>query len=188
VSGVLLALALALAPSTGAVASGAEPRITGLRVRPEAAHLLVSFEVEGALDAETMERVHSGLPLAYRHTVEVVGRRAIPLWPAKVLARARIDVRVQYDSLTRQYHLTRDLELRRRKAAPPAESETHGTESIEAMRSWMTRVEDLPLLDLPFDAGDERLRLRVETSLGRRYVLYLFPGRVTVSAEQELEF
>jgi hypothetical protein len=187
----LLALSLAAAFSAlGAPGTGpsSEPRIDNLAVRRADGQLLVTFDVSGALDAEAMERVQSGLPLAYRHTLEIVGRRPLPLWPSRVLARARIDVQVHYDSLTRRYDLTREVHAERRRAAPEADVDTRSTESVETMRAWMTRVEDFPLVEPEAELEPERLRLRVETSLGRRYVMLVFPDRVTVSAERELGF
>ena len=56
----------------------------------------------------------------------------------------------------------------------------------EEMQAWMTQLEDLPILELPAGFEWERLRLRVKSSLGRRYMFYLIPTRLVVSAERKL--
>ena len=51
----------------------------------------------------------------------------------------------------------------------------------------MTEFDRLPALELPERARGAKLRVRVRSTLGRRYVMFLFPARIDVSAERSLE-
>ena len=126
--------------------------------------------------------------MVFRHRVEVLGRRTAAPWPSKRHASMRIVSTAVYDSLIQRYELLRTIELgkRRDRGRPPVEERTQ-TESIEQMRAWMTEFDQLPALELPETARDAQLRVRVRSILGRRYVLFLFPSRIDVSAERRLE-
>ena len=162
------------------------PSIDPLVTQADGGRLVVSFGLVDAMSAETLERIHSGLPVTYWHSVEVTRPRTVPLWPARVLAEARIVTSVDYDSLTRQYRLTRKIELRRPKEPISTEAE-RSTDSVEAMRAWMTQVPEIEMLDLAGPDELARVRVRVESALQRYYVFYMFPSRLTVSAERRLE-
>jgi hypothetical protein len=181
-------LLLCAAAPVEAADQSRKPRIDPLDARRLDERVSISFHVANGLAADTLDRIRSGLPVAQRHTVEVLGRRSVPLWPAKVHTRMRIDTSAVYDSLTRRYDLTRTIRLgpKKKKQATLAE-EHHSTDSIDEVRSWMTEFDVLPELELPEAALDARLRVRVESTLGRRFVLYMFPARLSVSAERKLE-
>ncbi len=183
---VLLALAAAPIPDTSQSASG-KPRLELSEARRAGGHAAVSFRLANVLGAEALEQMRSGVPVVYRHRVEVLGRRTAP-WPSKEHASMRIVTSAVYDSLTQRYELLRSIELgkRRNRDRPPLEERTQ-TESIEEMRVWMTEFDQLPALELPETARDAQLRVRVRSILGRRYVLFLFPSRIDVSAERSLE-
>jgi hypothetical protein len=181
------ALLAALAGSAARAEDDPRPAVEDLRATREAQRLVVSYRVSGALTDEVLERIQSGIPVTFEHELEVVARRALPLWPARVLVRRRLRVQVTYDALTRQYALSRETELHQRGQADAEPTVEHASvEAIDAVETWMTVV----ATDCPMDEVDAkrsgRLRLRVESELGRRYVLLLFPGQLTASAEQEL--
>jgi len=84
--------------------------------------------------------------------------------------------------------MRRDTEMRRRgKRVGVPTTERRTTELTEEARSWMTEIDEIPPLDLPPDEPHVRLRVRVESAFDRKYVLYLFPSRRTVSAERPVE-
>jgi hypothetical protein len=178
---------VAVAPA--AASKGAEaPRIEALEVRQVDDRIEVSFRVVNGLALKETERIRSGLPVRQRHRVEVVSKRAVPLWPAKVHRGLRIDTSAVYDSLTGRYELTRKLAIGGRKNLPPlVREDRRATESFDEVRSWMTEFDALPPLELPDSAANARLRVRVSSTLRRRFVLYVFPGKVSVSAERRLE-
>jgi hypothetical protein len=186
VGAVALAAATALSPPADAASAA---RIAGLEVRRAGDRVFVSFGVDGAVTEDVVERIHSGIPVTFRHRVELLARRAVPLWPSRVLGRIRVEASVSYDALTRRYELRRQIEVKAGGATDEATGGTGGevsTESLQDVRAWLTELRDLPGLVLPQGAESERLRVRVESVLGRRYVLYWIPTRVEAAAEQPL--
>jgi hypothetical protein len=190
VAGVLLAQLFAI-PVLGGESDEvpSKPSIDGLITRLESGRAIVSFRVAHGLSDEALERIDSGIQVELRHRLEVVSKRAIPLTPAKVLARTVIHTRAEYDALTRRYALERVVEFRgpHKKQAPPPTEEQRFTTSADEMRAWMTQLDDIAVYDPvePF-SEDEQLRVRVDSSLGRRYVLLIFPSSLTASAELPL--
>jgi hypothetical protein len=182
----LLLLGVALPVEAGDAQD--KPRIDPFRAQRVDDRITVSFHVINGLSADMVERVRSGLPVTQRHRVEVLARRSVPLWPAKDVARMYIDTSAIYDSLTQRYALTREIRVgpKKKKGAVVSE-ESHGTDSIDVVRSWMTEFDVLPELELPVLQADTRLRVRVESTLGRRFVWYMFPGHHSATAEQRLD-
>jgi hypothetical protein len=174
---------------TAAVAvAGGEPRIDPFEARRDGDRVAVSFHVEGAVLGDALDHLQSGLRIEQRHRVEVLGRRPVPLWPAKTLARLRIDTSATFDTLTRHYELSRVIQRAARgERWETLREERHRTLSLDEVRTWMSEFTGLPELELPEEVRQARVRLRIESTLGRRFVLYLFPGSLTVSAELRLE-
>ena len=109
--------------------------------------------------------------------------------PPRVLSRVVIETGVQYDPLTRRYDLTRTVALKggRKREAPPPREEGRLTESADEMRAWMTEFSRVTVFDPFRPIEGERLRVRVTSSVGRRYVWSIFPASLTASAEWKLE-
>ena len=149
---------------------------------------MVSFRVDNGITDDTLERIHSGIPVTFRHKIELVARRGFML-PAKVLVRVVIETGVQYDPLTRRYDLLRRIELkgRRKRETPPPREEAQQTLSVDEMRAWMTEFSEVAVFDPFRPIVGERLRVRVSSSVGRRYVWSIFPANLTASAEWMLE-
>ena len=188
-AGLLVLLALTAAPvGDTKEPARAKPRLELSEVRRDGSRVAVSFRLADALGEEALEQLKSGVPVVYRHRVEVLGRRTGALWPAKKHASMHIVTTAVYDSLTQRYELLRTIELgkRRDRDGPPLEERIQ-TESSDEMRDWMTEFDQLPALELPETAPDALLRVRVRSILGRHYVLFLFPARIDVSAERSLE-
>jgi hypothetical protein len=178
----LIAAALGLGGRTDTCAA---PRIENLEVRHAAAAIEVGFAVADALGPETVERLHSGMPLTFRHRAEIIVRRSVPLWPARILAALVVESTVRFDALTRQYTLERRVRTRQRNE-PPRETEVRDrTAEFDAAALWLTTVAPTELFRGAIEPG-ARLRLRVTSDLERRYVLLLIPSRMSVAAEREL--
>lgn len=165
-----------------------KPGVEALAVSPEGGRAWVSYEVARVMDAEVEERIHSGLPVTFRHKIQVLSKRGVPLMPSKVIAQTTIETRVEYDSLTRRYDLLRRIEhkIRQKKQGPLTEEQRRLTDSLDEMRSWMTRFDRIPVFDPARELQGRSLRVRVEVNLGRRYILFVFPGTRSVSAETPL--
>jgi hypothetical protein len=185
----MMSLALLATPLTAAdgPGEGAKPGIDGLSARLDDNRALVSFHVSGAIGPETEELIHSGIPVLFRHKLEVLAKRNFPVLPlpARVLARTVVETRVEYDSLTRRYDLLRSIDHKssKKKLKPPVEETKLVTDSLDEVRSWMTELEEIAVYDPSRMLRGERLRVHVEVSLGRRYVLLIFPGTLSTSAE-----
>lgn len=158
------------------------------RPRPEG-RILVSFEIDGALTEEVRERIHSGIEMSFRHRVDLLSKRAFPLWPRKLVGRTVVTTTVQYDSLTRRYRLERETGGKSwpKEQTPPESVESRSTSSAAEMESWMTDVEEVALPSPP-DRQEARLKVRVRSELGRRFVFYLVPWTYAATAELSLEF
>ena len=184
-------LALVVAPGVGArqrVELQAE--VVDLTSQVQAGSVRTSYNLAGCLPEEVMERIHSGIPIRFRHKVEVVEKRPALFVADKVYARTLIETRVEYDSLTQRYQLNRVLEVksRQKRSMPPPVNDQLVTGSIDEMKAWMTRVVDVPLHDpaRPFPEGVD-LHVRVEVSLGRHWVLLIIPTTDSVTAELQME-
>lgn len=173
---------LAAAPSAE---EALKPGIEGLTARIESDQARVSYELEGVMDAEVEERIQSGIPVTFRHKVQVLSKRGVPLMPSKVIAQTLIETRVEYDSLTRRYDLLRSIEhkVRQKRQGPLTDEQRRLTDSVEEMRDWMSRFDEIPVFDPARELRGRALRVRVEVNLGRRYILFVFPATRSVSAE-----
>ncbi|MDH3628493.1 MAG: DUF4390 domain-containing protein [Acidobacteriota bacterium] len=164
----------------------AEPSVTLTEARVDDRGALVSFEIHGGLPKELLERIESGTPVTFRHRLELFARRPFPI-PNRVLGRTTVDTRVEYDTLGKQYVLSRTIRLRaRKKRAQPPTEEHEVTDSVERMVDWMTRLDDLAIDDAGSDKFNDSRRVRVTTNLGRRYIMWIFPASLSVTAEQPL--
>ncbi|MCP3978947.1 MAG: DUF4390 domain-containing protein [bacterium] len=179
-------LACLLASSAAWAERRIKPTIDGLQARLDGDRAIVSYRVVRGMSGDVLERIHSGIAVQFRHRIEILSRRAVPLWPSRSVARTVVETSASYDSLTGRYELTRTT--RTGKADPGAE-ERHSTDSRQEMVRWMTELHDVPLLDSDGRlATTKRLRLSVDSAVDRRYVMLMFPSTVSASAERPLEF
>lgn len=180
----LFAALIVLAP-----VRAADAEIIDLAARVDSQDLVVSFRLEGVPSQEMLDRLHTGVPIKFRHRVDMILKRSV-LLPNRTLARTTVETLVEYDALTRQYALLRRTQNRNRSDRGPIIDfdVRRRTQSLEEALHWMTVLQDVPIPWQPAVADDRRLRVRVHSSLGRRLVLYMFPSTRSVSAEARIEF
>jgi hypothetical protein len=166
-----------------------KPHVGDLEASLDGDRYLVSYTLEETMTPEVEERVHSGIPVKFKHRVEVKLKRGFPVLVDKVLSRVVVESGVKYDTLTRQYELWREIEQRPRKKGrdPAIEEQRRATDSLDEMRAWMTRLERVPVLRPVKEQPIEKLRVRVEVVLGRSYVMWIFPTTDSVAEEIPLE-
>jgi hypothetical protein len=189
-------IGLALLAAGGLVTAGGAPvaraaAITGLEARVEDGAVRVSFELRDAFSEELGERLHSGIPVTFRHRVELVLRRAFVLAPNRLLDRTVVETRIEYDALTRQYRLHRSARSRARRGETEPYPELvaeRSTESLEDAVAWLTALRDVPVMLRAGVRDRGRLKVRVTSHLGKHLVLWVFPADDTVSAELRLGF
>jgi hypothetical protein len=163
------------APSTPWVLA-ARASVASLRAEAVDHDLYASFSLQGAFDDEMRERLRAGLPLEFVHYVEVARRRA--LWFDKVVLRKTITTTVTYDTLTRQYSLSK-------KVNDEVAETSVAINEAEAER-WMTRMDRVRLADPAHLQGEEdgTLYLRVRSLLKKRFVLLFVPWDVETGWEK----
>lgn len=180
------ALCAGLVPASAATdpPEPGKPAIEDLDVRPGDRAFHVSFRVTGAFPTDVVELIESGVSVSFRHRVDVVSRRGFPWIGSRSLARCEIVTTVSYDSLIRQYHLSRRIEIEPDDGEPVGPV-TRDTDSVDEVRAWMTELRDIRV-PLPASDGPAPRKLKVQTHLGRRFVLLVFPASRGASAEYAL--
>ena len=183
--GVSLAAPLFLAAAQHAD----KPAIGDIATEFREGRLFVAFRLENCLPEETVERIHSGIPVTFRHKLELLGPRSFPLATRRTEARTIVESRVEYDALIKRYTLERTVQIRSKatKQAPEPSRVQRVTASELEMRVFMTEIGVVPLYDPSRGRPAGRLKLKISSSIGRHYVMMIFPGHLTVSAERILE-
>jgi hypothetical protein len=159
---------LTLLLASAVLASAEDPRIEHLSATASGGQVSVRFGLAGAFDAKRHQQLESGAPTAITYIVEIFRDR--PNWFDEGVSRSRIEVRAQFNSVTREYLLTyrRDRKLVR--------SETFTDRAT--LERHMTTIDEPSL----FEIGGRRpykLKVRVKADLMRGWLLYLIPWEVS---------
>ncbi len=175
--------------TTGAVLAGGADRVRveDLKAGSDPGVARVSYRLEGTIPDDIVERLGAGIAITFRHRIELVQKRSFFAMPSRTVHRCEIEATATYDSLTKQYALTRVLRQRPSQGDPADEIvEARSTESVDDVRAWLAQVAgvEIPLVDLRPSGG--RARIKVESILGRRYVLGMFPSAISAEAEIDL--
>ena len=189
IQAALLVAAVAAAPGAVRSREAAQPSIEVLEARRSGQTFVISYRIEDLLPLEVLERIHSGIPLRFRHRVELLEKRPGLFVGDRVHARATLEARVAYDSLTQRYELSRSIEVRTPSSAsqPEPVEQRQFVDSEQEMRRFLSEVRELGLVDpLAGAPGAARLTLHIEVVLGRRWILLVIPTSETVTAELEL--
>ena len=172
-------------------AGAGDPKVIGLRVEGTGDDIRVSYSVENAFSEDILERIHSGMRVAFLHRIELDAKRAVPLWFPKTLSWTVVETAVEFDGLTKEYHLSRSYRLRRKgkdwEGPAPIADEERDTDSLDLVRVWMSEVDGVPILPVDSDVPVSRRRVDVTCSMGRKFFWMMFPVTVTASAESALE-
>ncbi|MGD8375408.1 MAG: DUF4390 domain-containing protein [Acidobacteriota bacterium] len=159
---VLLALlgATTLLPAR----EGDDPRILDLQAAESDGSWTVSLRVENAFSEKIDDELRSGLPVTFRYVVEIYRKKG---WIRSRVLTRELEVTADFDSLTRQYRLTREVD--------DDVVASSATEKEEEMRRWMTRVEGLDMGALPSDLPEGPLFVRAKCRLSSGFVGFFFP-------------
>jgi len=180
----LLLIVVGLAPSGGAYAPGliswavmpAGAAVATLTTDTTEHDIYASLAVTGAFDGEIRESIATGLPVTFSYYLEVARRR--PLWFDKILVHKTVTTTVTYDTLTKQYSLTR-------RVNDEVTETSVAVDEAEMMR-WMTRLNRVRLADPTSLEGveDGSLYVRVKSRFQRRFILYFIPWEVETGWEK----
>ncbi|HXI01543.1 MAG TPA: DUF4390 domain-containing protein [Candidatus Saccharimonadales bacterium] len=172
-TGALVAALIALlaCPVLFAASPPEGAEIRDVQVRNTPSDLFVSFVLHGAFTDDIREQIRTGLPVTFTHYVEIVNKRTA--WFDTTLVKKEISTTVTYDTLTRQYRLTRSVNGEM--------TETELTDRAAEMESFMTTVKRQRLCDPNDLPGDRRLSLRVKSRMRRRFVFFFIPWNLETS-------
>ena len=154
----LLLLGLLLAP-TG------EPAIEELRVTVDGSQVLVDFHLANGLDAETRERIDSGLPTSFLYELEL--KRDRKHWWDRGLDATVLEVVAMYNAVTREYLVNT------KQGGRLIESRT--VRDAEELERAMTVFESFTAFTLDADPDGSRFLVRMRVDLGPGAVLGFIP-------------
>jgi hypothetical protein len=145
------------------------PALKDMSLTLDGKQVLVTMELRNAFDQDLQERIDSGLPTELLYEVKLLRDRK--RWWDRRLDRTRIQVVAMYDAVAREYlvNLRHDGKLIASRMAK---------DSSELERA-MTRLETIPLFNLPDLPPGTRLLVRGRAILGSRTRFRLVPTRVT---------
>jgi hypothetical protein len=147
----------------------AAARVVNLSAEVKDGTYRASFQLADAFTQEILDTIASGLPLTFEYRVEVFQRRT--MWPDLVHLQQLVRVSVDFDSLTRQYSLRREVDGQ--------VVDSLSTEKPEEMRTWMTSLADVDVGAFPETlqtTGREQFRVKCRMASG--FVFFFFPHAV----------
>jgi hypothetical protein len=156
--------------------AGAEAKIAAFQVALDGSQVLASLTLDSAFDRRFVARIDSGLPTAivYRIELDLVRRH----WWDPRLKSCNLEVAAIYDAVGRVYtvHYRLDEKL----------IESRTVHDLKALEAAMTRIERLPVFNLPNLRDHRRMLLRARAELGSRTVLSFVPVMIMTDwAESE---
>ena len=154
----LLLLGLLLAPP-------GDPAIEDLRVTVDGGQVLVGFHLANGLDADTRERIDSGLPTSFIYELEL--KRDRKHWWDHGLDATILEVVAMYNAVTREYLVNT------KQGGKLIESRT--VRDAEELERAMTVFESFPAFTLEADPDNSRFLVRVRVDLGPGAVLGFIP-------------
>jgi hypothetical protein len=130
----------------------------------------VSFRFSDAFDNDEIRAaVHSGLTITFVYDVEL--RRSAGLWMDRTLDAATVSAGVQFDNLTRRYHVTLRADGRLEDDAI--------VEREERVRSWLTEFEKLNLFSSGRLEPNAEYYVRVRARTTPRNAAFFWPWQGT---------
>ncbi len=156
---VCLISGLSAAPALGS------PAITHLTADRNGGIYQASCRLEGALTPDVEEEISAGLPTSIEYRLNLYRRRTA-FFDQLVLKR-RIECTARYDTLTKQYTLTRRLDGELQ--------DTRVTDDAAVMRGFMTELHGAPLVKADDLHPGEEYYLKAKSNLGLVWRFYLIP-------------
>ena len=148
-----------------AMAVSGEPVLDELQVTLDGGQVLVGFHLANGLDAETRERIASGLPTSFVYELEL--KRDRKHWWDRGLDATVLEVVAMYNAVTREYLVNT------KQGGRLIESRTVRDE-VELERA-MTVFESFPAFTLDGDRDNSRFLVRIRVDLGPGALLGFIP-------------
>lgn len=148
--------------------SSGQARLSELEIAFEDGRISVSFELDGALDEELIERIEAGLPSGFTYHFQLV--RPNRYWFDNKLKSSELEVVALYNAVTHEYTINYRFDDKLISSRVVTER--------GQLEEAMTRFESLSLFSLE-DLPQRRLvHLRARAELGSRNLLLLIPTTV----------
>ncbi len=176
---VLFLFMLLIAGTASAQTDLLNARVEKLEIINRDDTLTVSYRVSGTFTKDIIDRIQSGIETAFEHRIKIY--KKIPIFPVgKTLVERIIITSVRYDSLTKQYSLSRKVN--------DQADETSKTDTLDQVEKWMTEVSDFRMIGIDGIRGKKNYFLKVRTSLAPNFLLFFIPYDYSASKERELKF
>ena len=132
--------------------------------------VFVSFKLSEAFDnQEIRAAIHSGLTITFVYDVEL--RRGASLWLDRTLDAATVSAGVQYDNLTRRYHVTLRADGRL--------EDSNILEREDRARAWLTEFDRLNLFSADRLEPNLEYYVRVRARTTPRNTVFVWPWQGT---------
>ena len=154
-------------------------RVDKLEIRNSDDGLTVSYKVSGSFTRDIIEKIQSGIETTFEHVIKIY--KKIPVFPAsRTVVEKIIVTSVRYDTLTKQYSLSRRVD--------DLIVETSVTDKLEDVEKWMSEISDFKIGTIDAIRGKRNYFLKVRTSLAPNFLLFFIPYDYSASKEKELKF
>jgi hypothetical protein len=140
--------------------------------------VLVSFELTDGVTDELRAAIRSGLRTSFTYTVDL--RLDVPAWVDRTISTATVTNSVEYDNLTRQHTVSRQVDGR--------VEEVRVTDDEDVVREWMTRLVRLPLFSTSLLEPNREYYVRVSASARPSNGSFLWPFGSGPSAQARFTF
>jgi hypothetical protein len=149
---------------------GAAAQAIHVAPRERDGRVYVSFRFSEAFNNEEIRAaVHSGLTITFVYDVEL--RRSAGLWMDRTLDAATVSAGVQFDNLTRRYHVTLRVDGRLEDDAI--------VEQEERVRQWLTEFDKLNLFSSARLEPNAEYYVRIKARTTPRNASFVWPWQGT---------
>ena len=157
-------LAAACVSCAALLAAADTPDITVTPIARDG-QVLVSFDLSDGFTSDVRDAIQSGLSTTFSYELEL--RRGTAAWFERTVAAVTIAATVRFDNLTRRYQLSKAVDGRVEAAQP--------TESLDAVKGWMTHFEHVPLSRTSSLEANGEYYVRVRAHTQPRNAWFLLP-------------
>ncbi len=118
-------------------------------------HLLTYFTVTGAFTPKITEAIQQGIPTTFSFEVSLYKIKSF--WKDKEIADIEFTSTIAYNSLKKEYTVTR----------PWKNNKISHTKSFEEAKSWMTDIDNLPIVPLKKLTRGRQYQMRIQAEVDR---------------------
>jgi hypothetical protein len=158
---------------------GAETGELSVRPITREGQVFVSFELNDGVTPDVHDAIQSGLATTFSY--DIVVSRDAATWFGRTVGSVTVAASVRFDNLTRRYQLTRSMDGRVEEARP--------TEDQSAIRAWLTRFEQVPVLNTALLETNGEYAIRVRAYARPHNTWFLWPwNRRTILGNAKFTF